>query len=442
MVICQLNPAETRFLYQELFAEQTYLQHGIHLAEDACVFDVGANIGMFSLLVGQHCPRARLYAFEPIPAVAAVLRENLAVYGLDAQVFACGLGRTGGQADFSYYPHVSIISGRFADTAEKLQLEIGRSLIDEPLDDRLAHERFACELRTLSQIMREHDVERIDLLKINVEKSELDVLLGIDAADWPKIQQVVIAVHAQDDRLEQITDLLTRHGYELAIEQNQSFTGSDLYNIYAAHRHVWTNTRVAPKLDSSASRTIWSSEGRLTQDLRDTLRKRLPTYMIPSTFVLLDVLPLTANGKIDRRALPMPSQSQPSTAGQFVAPRTPLEQTLATVWSDVLKLPEIGVMDNFFELGGHSMLAMQVIYQIRRQLQIELYVHSIFTSPTIAGLATLIEQQQSERVGPHRPKIRPRPRGNKAFQQFLSKVDQLSEMKQGTRMSDTDGSNE
>jgi natural product biosynthesis luciferase-like monooxygenase protein/FkbM family methyltransferase len=402
MVICQLNPAETRFLYQELFAEQTYLQHGIHLAEDACVFDVGANIGMFSLLVGQHCPRARLYAFEPIPAVAAVLRENLAVYGLDAQVFACGLGRTGGQADFSYYPHVSIISGRFADTAEeritvKSFLQNQQSpgadddaLLDELLEDRLERQTVVCELRTISDVIHEYQIERIDLLKIDVEKSELEVLAGITTSDWPKIRQVAVEVHAQDGRLEQITNLLTRHGYELTIEQDQALKDTGLYNIYA----VQAGERQQQAHDGRVATVqprIWSSASRLKHDIRTALREQLPEYMIPSHFVLLEHLPLTANGKLDRRALPAPDTTQPAIAGEFAAPRTPTEELVASIWADVLRVEQIGVQDNFFDLGGHSLLATQAISRLRDTFQVELPLRSMLDLPTVAALAAQID---------------------------------------------------
>src|SRR5215213_7305182 len=102
----------------------------------------------------------------------------------------------------------------------------------------------------------------------------------------------------------------------------------------------------------------------LTSELREFLRERVPEYMVPSFFVTLDQMPLTANGKIDRARLPVPDQAQTDNRKPFVAPRTPLEEMLAGIWSERLNVARIGVEDNFFDLGGHSLLAMQLISQL------------------------------------------------------------------------------
>jgi amino acid adenylation domain-containing protein/FkbM family methyltransferase len=224
MIVLALNANEIAFMYQEIFANQTYLQHGITLADDACIFDVGANIGLFSLFASYSCRRARIYAFEPIPPVFDLLRLNVALHGLDAHLFACGLADTEQPALFTYYPHCSIISGRFADQQEdravvKIYLRNqqrlavpGMALASEELDEllagRLTSETFSCPLRPLSSVLREQGIEQIDLLKIDVEKSEMAVLGGIAEEDWPKIRQIVIEVLDVEGRLGAITALL------------------------------------------------------------------------------------------------------------------------------------------------------------------------------------------------------------------------------------------
>ena len=125
--------------------------------------------------------------------------------------------------------------------------------------------------------------------------------------------------------------------------------------------------------------------------VRSYLKERMPDYMIPSAFVVLDALPLTANGKIDRAVLPVPEQTRPELADAFVAPRTPIEETLAAIWSDVLRLDRIGVHDGFFEIGGHSLLATQIMSRVREAFGLELPLRTLFETPTIAGLATAIE---------------------------------------------------
>lgn len=131
--------------------------------------------------------------------------------------------------------------------------------------------------------------------------------------------------------------------------------------------------------------------GSYVADLRHFLQTRLPDYMIPSAFVWLKTLPLTSNGKVDRRALPAPTQIRLELATANVAPRSPLEQTLVAIWSDILGLSSIGIDDDFFELGGHSLLATQLISRLRDAFQVELPLRYIFEARTIASLAEQLE---------------------------------------------------
>ncbi|MEW5957721.1 MAG: amino acid adenylation domain-containing protein, partial [Chloroflexota bacterium] len=131
-------------------------------------------------------------------------------------------------------------------------------------------------------------------------------------------------------------------------------------------------------------------------ELRDSefstfLKQRLPEYMVPRVYVRLTALPLTPNGKVNRQALPAPADERPELAETYVAPQTPLEQTLAEIWADVLGLSPVGVADNFFELGGHSLLAARVISRLNQSLGVELPVRSLFEHPTIARLAAQIK---------------------------------------------------
>jgi amino acid adenylation domain-containing protein len=121
--------------------------------------------------------------------------------------------------------------------------------------------------------------------------------------------------------------------------------------------------------------------------LRTFLEERLPVHMIPSAFITLEALPLTPNGKVDRRALARLSVSYDRLEEQFIAPRTPEEELLATIWAEVLDVSQVGVHDNFFELGGHSLLATQVISRIRDTFELELPVRVLFESPTIQTLS-------------------------------------------------------
>jgi amino acid adenylation domain-containing protein len=129
-----------------------------------------------------------------------------------------------------------------------------------------------------------------------------------------------------------------------------------------------------------------------TNELRSFLKRKLPQYMVPSTFMFLDALPLTPNGKVDRRALPAPDRVRPELERAFVAPRTPIEEMLAGIWAEVLGLEEVGIHDNFFELGGHSLVATQVMYRVRAASRVELSLRSLFERPTVAGLAEYVDR--------------------------------------------------
>ena len=127
-------------------------------------------------------------------------------------------------------------------------------------------------------------------------------------------------------------------------------------------------------------------------ELRGHLQRSLPDYMMPSAFVVLDELPLTANGKVDRGVLPAPA-GRPDV-GLYVAPRTPTEEAVASIWRDVLSLEQAGIEDNFFELGGHSLVATRVIARLRDTLSIELPLRALFEAPTLRELAGRIEVER------------------------------------------------
>ncbi|WP_080603615.1 amino acid adenylation domain-containing protein, partial [Microcystis aeruginosa] len=184
--------------------------------------------------------------------------------------------------------------------------------------------------------------------------------------------------------------------------------------LLASHPQIW-ETVVIVRDDATGDKRLVAyivpqSEKTITiNEIRQFLKAQLPGYMIPNAFVILDALPLTANGKIDSRALPPPeSSSEPSD--KYVAPRTPIEDILVTVWSEVLKVEKVGINDNFFELGGHSLLATKLVAQIRDRLKVELPLRQLFNSATLAELAQGIEQLKQQKSDTIVPAILPRKR--------------------------------
>jgi acyl carrier protein len=151
-------------------------------------------------------------------------------------------------------------------------------------------------------------------------------------------------------------------------------------------------------------------------ELRAWLGERLPEYMVPGAFVGLPALPLTANGKVDRRALPAAGGAGLAAAVAYAAPRTPTEEALAGLWREVLKVERVGVDDDLFDLGAHSLLAVRLIARIRDTFGVELPLRSLYEAPTVARLAVLVVQLRAERA-----------EGAEGLESLLAEVEGLSE---------------
>jgi acyl carrier protein len=162
-------------------------------------------------------------------------------------------------------------------------------------------------------------------------------------------------------------------------------------------------------------------------ELRNYLRQSLPDYMVPAIFITIDSLPLSPNGKVDRRALPAPDRVNATDETDYEPPRTSLEAELAEIWTDLLKLDRIGVWQNFFDLGGHSLLATRLAARIEEKFQVQLPLRELFESPTIAGLATAIECIREAQGTFESVRINPVPRGEKTFDELIAELDGLSE---------------
>ncbi|RKH42398.1 amino acid adenylation domain-containing protein, partial [Corallococcus llansteffanensis] len=159
------------------------------------------------------------------------------------------------------------------------------------------------------------------------------------------------------------------------------------------------------------------------ESLKASLRQRLPEYMVPGTVVVLEALPLNANGKVDRKALPEPEA--PQSGSTYEAPRTELEVQLAAIWAEVLRVPQVGVKDDFFALGGHSLLATQVVSRIRAEVGVELPLRALFEASTVEALAKRLENVERTRAPVLTSVSRAAPLPLSFAQQRLWFIDQL-----------------
>lgn len=165
---------------------------------------------------------------------------------------------------------------------------------------------------------------------------------------------------------------------------------------------------IVPNIDEHTQQNNIASE--LPTTLRNFLKEKLPEHSIPSAFVLLEALPLTPSGKVDRRALPAPDSSHRNREQHYIAPHTPVEEVIAGVWTQVLKSDRVSIDDNFFEQGGHSLLATQLVSRLRNIFQIQLPLRYVFEFPTVEGLAQAVEKMKRTQQGLQAPPIVPVPR--------------------------------
>lgn len=401
--VAHLNKNETDYIYNEIFVLQAYLRHGITINDGDCVLDAGANIGLFTTFACRVANKLKVLAFEPNPAAYACLQANAQAWRGDSEVQCLphGLSHESKSAELTFFEGLSLLSGFYADAATEkevvrnyvanqdpnvsddpaLEAEVGRMI-----DDRLRSRTVSAQLHTLSQVIAEHGLEQIDLLKINVEKSELDVLLGLGNEDWGKLRQLVIEVDQQEN-LEPITALLQRHGFLVTVEQDPLLQNTALCYVYAKRPWAAAEEGVHPRPVCAPDGTVLTP-----MSLRRHLAETLPPYMLPAGFVLLEKFPRNANGKIERRALPPLVLGETSCTRSMAAPRSETEQRLAAIWRELLQVDALGIEDDFFDMGGQSLLAIRAVARIREAFGVDLLLRNLFEYPTVAGLGQVIDK--------------------------------------------------
>jgi FkbM family methyltransferase len=235
------DPPQLWYQLGEIVESRTYLQHGVEVREGDTVLDVGANIGVAAAFFAQECRAGTIHSFEPIPPIFELLSENLSSFP------ACiphpyGIGSASALREFTFYSNDWAVSGLYADpatdreTAKRSLRNLGCS--DAEAETRVEGrfdetETFQCELRTLSDAIAAESIERVDLLKIDVEKAELEVLAGIDDADWPRIRQMAVELHLDQDQRDEVATTIRNRGFEVTLDEEPAMAGTSIRMLYA-----------------------------------------------------------------------------------------------------------------------------------------------------------------------------------------------------------------
>jgi len=421
--ISSINVNETTYQFKEIFEDRIYVDEDIVYPEDAVVVDVGANIGLFSLFVSTYIPKAKVYAFEPLTPIRRRLELNMGRYAANVSIFPYGLSDTEREETFTYYPGYSMMSSQQAYADASGERNVIKSYLtkaaesgdqsaallvdnlDEVLEGRFDAEYHPCRLRRLSDVIDEAGIERIDVLKIDVQRAELDVLRGIQPRHFGMINAISMELH--DDpggmtggRRAEITALLEQAGFVVKAQQDPFLVGTDRWNLIAFREDARGGTQVRtvrfPKGTTVPRRDI--TEATILSALRTTL----PAYMLPRTMKILPELPRTPQGKLDKRRLLQLIDAQDTgdtmtstlveTETETTAPRAePKADTAAqaekllTIWREVLRKPDLTVNDDFFNNGGDSIRAI-LMQSKARAAGIAISLKDLHAKPTVAGL--------------------------------------------------------
>jgi FkbM family methyltransferase len=237
------DPAQLLFQVAEIAGDQVYLRHEITVAPGDLVLDVGANVGVAAVFFAVVCGAGRVHSFEPVPAVYEILRRNVTALAV-CRAHEYGLAASAGRPLFTYYAGAAAMSGLYADPERDRELVrtvlINRGLSPSEAEDQLAGryvpETIRCPVRTLSSVLSEQQIEYVNLLKIDVERSELDVLGGIEERDWPRIDQIVIELHDEDGRSHTVAEDLRRRGFSVHCDDEAQMRGTSVRMLYARRR--------------------------------------------------------------------------------------------------------------------------------------------------------------------------------------------------------------
>ncbi len=318
--VSSVNPHETLFQYEEIFTHRIYTGDDIQYPRDAVVLDVGANIGMYAVFIAHHLPDARVVSFEPVDSIRERLQRNVSRYAPNAIVLPFGLAHEEGRVEFTSYKGYSMMSSRSEDAHPEEEREsIKRFLknsaeagdenaalmlqhIDVILDGRFEQEITQCRLRRLSDVIDELKLDRVDVLKIDVQRAELDVLRGLEDRHLKNIGVIVMEIHDDGEgktkgRVKEVERLLGDAGFRVSMSQDENLQGTDRWDCVAVREENLKNRagEFVQFPDKTVKLSTQLDADKFEQQIRDTLPKTLQA----DRFILLDAIPHTQDGKPD-----------------------------------------------------------------------------------------------------------------------------------------------
>lgn len=411
-------------LYKEIFVDEIYFRHNITVPANGLVLDVGANIGSFSMHLSQKHPGATVIAFEPVPQIFSALKKNFEHRQIKGRILNYGISDKKETAIFHYYPEMSGMSGRFVEK-EAIVDAVGKYIehdkvlrtdstkytpgetnsivqsyynnidgqselsneFDQYLTSLYESKEVGCRLTTISDIIDELNIRSIDLLKVDVEKSECLVLNGIRPEHWPMIHQVAIEVDG-DNNLDTILNLLNEKGYdvkvdELVMSDAELPSNDNTYMLYARN----DNNRNA--VNEIAHRNFETQA--YETNIREFLKKMLPEYMVPRNITFVPSIPLMENGKIDMVKLKqIRTQEQPPVAS-ITKLNGQVELDVYRIWCEVLKREAVPYHVSIFEAGGNSIEVVLLHDRLQKEFNVQFSLIELFRNPTIAQQAKLVQ---------------------------------------------------
>lgn len=247
--IFALNKLGAQECYKEIYEDDIYFQFGIEVKPGDVVMDVGANIGLFSVYISEKIPDLKVYAFEPVPAIFEALQANLKNIP-SAKAYNVGLSDEEKTVEFNYYPRVNtdststpfdfdkqvdmFMTKYSTGIARLAPKKVKRWIITKILKYAYAPVKVNCTMKTVSQVIAENQIDRIDLLKMDAENADREVIAGIKEEDWKKIRQIVMEIHTNipggETAVSDFTNLLKSKGFtfELDTDSRWSFVGSHM----------------------------------------------------------------------------------------------------------------------------------------------------------------------------------------------------------------------